>query len=727
MRAAAILLLVLALPLAAQQDCWQHKRYGRVAPAVGCFTKLLTSSNPTLRAEAFWGLEKYQESVTQFQAAIKAKPKDAALRVRLGELFFERYQPRDASELFSEALEIDEKNARAHLGLARVMGQNWDRRAVEMAQKALEADPKLVEARELLARLAAEDSDFPKAVEQADLALAMSKEALDAMAVRGAVDILEDRDGQPWFDRALAVNPAHGGAYNLAGELLVLNRRYHDGINLFRKAIAIQPNLWEARARLGVNLMRLGQEAEARKELETCFHAGYAPSMVKNTLTLMDSYKNFETFRGSRSILRLHKKEADLLQPYFETEIQRILTAYDKKYGFVLKTPVQVEVYPDHEDFAVRTMGMPGLGALGVSFGPIVAMDSPSGRKPGSFHWASTLWHEMSHVYALEMTKFRVPRWFTEGLAVYEETAVSPDWGDRLDPPTLIAIRDKKLLPVDKLDRGFIRPSYPAQVTVSYFQAGRICQYIANNWGYPKLIEMLRDYGELKSTEEIFEKRLGVSTGEFDKRFLEWVEKQNEKSVAGFTDWQKNLKAVAAAHRAKEWDIVVGEGPRLRDIYPEYVETASPYELLYDAHLAKGDKASAMAELKRYSKAAGRDPRLLKALAVMEEEAGDKRAAAATLKRLIYIYPAQDEELHRRLGTLLLDEGDNLGAIREFRAALGSKPLDPAAAQYQLARAYRAAKQDGNAREALFAALEAAPGYRPAQKMLLELTPSKKD
>ena len=64
-----------------------------------------------------------------------------------------------------------------------------------------------------------------------------------------------------------------------------------------------------------------------------------------------------------------------------------------------LPGPVQVEVYPDHEDFAVRTLGMPGLGALGVTFGEVVAMDSPSGRKPGDFNWASTLWHEMSHVY----------------------------------------------------------------------------------------------------------------------------------------------------------------------------------------------------------------------------------------------------------------------------------------------------------------------------------------
>ncbi len=172
----------------------------------------------------------------------------------------------------------------------------------------------------------------------------------------------------------------------------------------------------------------------------------------------MDSYKNFITYKTDRTVLRLHKKEAELLHPYFEAEMLRALDTYDKKYGFKLNRPVQVEVYPDHEDFAVRTMGMPGLGALGVTFGYVVAMDSPSGRPPGTFHWASTMWHELSHVYVLNMTNFRVPRWFTEGLAVHEETAASLEWGDRLDPHVIMALKDNKLLPVAELDRGFVRP-----------------------------------------------------------------------------------------------------------------------------------------------------------------------------------------------------------------------------------------------------------------------------
>ena len=64
----------------------------------------------------------------------------------------------------------------------------------------------------------------------------------------------------------------------------------------------------------------------------------------------------------------------------------------------------------------------------------------------------------MSHVFTLTTTEHRVPRWFTEGMAVHEETAVSPDWGDRLGPDVISAIKDKKLLPIAELDRGFIHP-----------------------------------------------------------------------------------------------------------------------------------------------------------------------------------------------------------------------------------------------------------------------------
>ncbi|HEX4592671.1 MAG TPA: tetratricopeptide repeat protein [Bryobacteraceae bacterium] len=709
----------------ALDQCRGLRHHGKLAESETCYGRLAAGSNPYLRAEGLWALERYQEANEQFKALVKQEPKNANYRVRWGYLFLERFNPPEAGNLFNEALEIDKDNAQAYLGLARVSAENFGGKAVELAEKAAKLDPKLAEPHELLAFLALEDNDEERAAKEADQALAISDEALDAMAIHATIDWLDDKADTPhlqnkWIDRVLKVDPAYGEAYSTAGHFFVINRRYEEGIKFYRMALGLNPKLWDARAQLGVNLMRLGQEGEARSQLEQCYNAGYKSAETVNSLRLLDSYANFSMYESDRTILRLAKKESELLRPYFESEMKRAIATYEKKYQIKLNGPVQVEVYPDHEDFAVRTMGMPGLGALGVTFGSVVAMDSPSGRPPGSFHWASTMWHELSHVYVLQATHHRVPRWFTEGMAVYEETAAAPDWGDRLDPEAITAIHAKKLLPVAELDRGFVRPSYPSQVIVSYFQAGKICSYIAEKWGYGKLLDMMHAYANLKTTPEIFKDVIGMSTEDFDKQFLAWLEAQTKSPVEHFAEWQKQIKTMVEDLRAKKYDDVIREGTAVHDFYPDYVEAGSVYELMADAYTAKGDKASARKELEQYNQVGGRSPLIVKRLATLEEEAGDPKKAAAALDRLNYIYP-EDQELHKRLGDLWL-AADNLpGAIREFQAVLATKPLDQAAAHYQLASALRKANRLDEAREQVLLSLEAAPGYKPAQRLLLEV------
>jgi tetratricopeptide (TPR) repeat protein len=666
------------------------------------------------QAESLWKQHRHVEANDAFRDLVKAHPRNAGYRVRWGRLYLERFQPADAAQLFDEALKIDPNNAGAFLGLAQVAAEGFESKAVEFAHKALAADPKLLEAQELLARLALEDNDPKKADEEAHRAIAMSPNAVQAKAILATIDWLNDKPETAW-------DPHAGAAYETAGAIFVLNRRYEEGIQFFRKAIELQPDLWSAHSQLGINLMRLGREDEARAQLEMCYENGYKDKPTVNTLRLMDSYKNFVTYKTDHTILRLHKKEAELLHPYFEAEMQRALSTYEKKYGIKLDRPVQVEVYPDHEDFAVRTMGMPGLGALGVTFGYVVAMDSPSGRPPGTFHWASTMWHELSHVYVLTMTKHRVPRWFTEGLAVHEETAVSPEWGDRLDPHVIAAIKDKKLLPVAELDRGFVRPSYPTQVIVSYFEAGRICDFINREWGWDKLLAMIHDFATGASTPDVIQKELGMAPEQFDKHFLASLEAETKKTVDGFDDWRKQLMKVAEEAKAGKNDDVIRDAVPIRDIYPDYVEAGSVYQFLADAYLAKNNKPAAIAELERYAKAGGRSPDTLKQLATLLEEAGNRKEAAEVLDRLNYIQPV-DEELHRRLGDLWLALGNAAGAIREYRAVLAQAPTDPAASHFSLAKAYRAYNRPGEAKDELLLSLEAAPGFRPAQKMLLELS-----
>jgi len=686
--------------------------------ALGPLLAFTVSAQTLGQAEAFWKARRYQDANNEFRALVARYPKNPDYRVRWGRMYLEHWQPNIASDLFKEALEIKADHAGALLGLALVAAENFEGQGEALARKALEADPKLLEAQELLARIALEDNNNRKATEEAKKALAIDPASVEGKAILATIDLLADKKDTSW-------DPHSARGYETIGHFFVLNRRYEEGIQYYRKALELDPQLYTARSELGINLMRLGQDVEAFKQLETCYNAGFQDYATVNSLKLIDSYKNFVEFKTPRTILKVQKKEAELLRLYFEPEMERILTTYERKYKIKLDRPVQVEVYPDHEDFAVRTLGVPGLGALGVTFGYVLAMDSPSGRPPGQFHWASTLWHEMSHVFTLTGTGSRVPRWFTEGLAVHEETAVNREWGDRISPMVLKAIKDKKLLPVTELDRGFVHPTEAAQVIVSYFQGGRICDYINEKWGWDTLLAMLHDFGAGEETAAVIRKELKIEPEEFDKRFFAFVEADTKKQVDHFEQYSGGMKLISELAKSKAYDAIIKEGEKIQDWYPDYVEDNNLYEILAKAYLETNNKPAAMAELERYVKIGGRNPETIKKLAKMLVEAGRKKDAADVLARLNYIYPL-DNEAHQLLGSFWLEQGNASGAMREFRAVVAHNPIDPAEAHYDLARAFNSNHQPDQAKDELFTALEAAPGYRPAQRLLLELTADKK-
>jgi tetratricopeptide (TPR) repeat protein len=673
------------------------------------------------QAEALWRAHDYSGTAQAFDALLAANPKNAQYRVRFGQFLFERYDYNDeAAKHFQEALELDPKNAQAYLGLARIFAQDFNPEANKAADQALENDPKLYQAHELKARMALEDDDQKKAAAEADAALTIEPTALEAIAVHATMDLLADRES-PWL--AKINNRAKG--YETIASLLVINRRYEDGIAYYRKAIAADPELWSAHSQLGVNLMRLGRSDEAYKELELAFNNDHSSDKpTRNSLRLLDTYKDYETFTTPTTILKLNKKEAEALRPYFENVMQWAMSVYEKKYQFKLPRPLQVEVYPNHEDFAVRTLGLPGIGGiLGVTFDDVIAMDSPSGRPPGQFHWGETLWHEMSHAYILTLTNYRVPRWFTEGLAVHEESATTPDWGDRVTPEIIAAIRDKKLLPVAEIDRGFVHPTFPTQVIVSYYEAGKMCDYIASRWGESKLLDMAHEFAKNRPTVDVIRDQLKMEPEAFDKDFQAEIDKEVGKTVANFKEWTTGLGELNKLSRTagSDNDEIISKGRALELIYPDYVETGNAYLAVAKACLAKEDKACAMEEYARYSKASGRDADAIKQYAKLLEEASKPKEAEAALERLNFVNPL-DADLHEKLGALYMKTKDAKAAVREYGVLVALHPIDVAGSHYNLAKAYQAEGQTDKAREEVLTALEAAPEYRPAQKLLLEVS-----
>jgi tetratricopeptide (TPR) repeat protein len=711
-----------------------------------CYSRLLESSDLALRAEAWWGLDNFKQANDAFREALKAHPDNADVRVRWGYLFEQTYNPEEAVQLFREALEIDADNVPAQLGVATVMAKRFDPKSKASVEEVIAKREDLILGHLLIARLALEDNELEVAEEHLKSALskveANGRSPLETYSMLAALDLLREIPvtQSAWTAKALAYNPVYGQIYADVAHFYVITRRYREAAELYQKAVDIDPQLYSAHADLGVNLLRENRDKEAYAHLEIAFKGDPFSAKTVNTLRLVDSFSHFKLYSSKNAllgrsedelraamdapevILRLDEKEADLLRPYAMSLSEKAVASFSKKYNFKPTRPIYVELYPNHDDFAVRTMGMPGVGLLGVTFGYLVAMDSPSSRGPGEFHWGTTLWHEMAHVFTLEATNHLVPRWYSEGISMHEEWEARPNWGERITPDFIAAFTEGKLLPVATLDRGFIRPSYENQVVVSYFQAGLTCQMIDRQWGADKLLRLLEAFAKDTLTAEAIQQVLQIAPEEFDKRLQVYVTELlgplAEKE--GLQHWRAEMKQAAAAAREEKWDDVMAPATRAKELYPDYTQSRNPYLMLAEVHEKKGDRNAAIGELLGYFQHAGREPDELKKLAGWLDDAGRREEATAVLDELLYVWPA-DEELHADLGDWMLADNRNQEALREFNVLLSMNPHDKAATYFRLAETYHKMNDSQRARRNLLMSLEIAPTYKPAQRLLLEI------
>ena len=154
----------------------------------------------------------------------------------------------------------------------------------------------------------------------------------------------------------------------------------------------------------------------------------------------------------------------------------------------------------------------------------------------------------------MEATYHLVPRWFSEGVSVYEEWRSGPTPGVRLPMNIYAAMREDKFLPIADLDEGFIRPTYEDQVIVSYMQAGLICQFIDERYGDDKLALMLKAFAEGASSVESIERVLDLSPSAFDRAFSAFVDEEHGDFLARFDDWNAAQAAAAQAFAEDDWD-----------------------------------------------------------------------------------------------------------------------------------------------------------------------------
>ena len=337
-----------------------------------CYQKLSTSNDLAIKAEGLWGLRDYQGANNAFQAAVKARPKDANLKVRWGLMFNEYSQPGDAEDLFKEALDDrpEQRQGSVRHGAGGEPSLRGRRRGA--CRKSAEGRSENGAKRASCWRASRSKTIIPKRPSKKPRRRSISRAKLwtrfRSWRRSTGWTTSPARNGSTRFSRS--IRPM-GKPTPPAGHFFVINRRYDEGIQYYRKALEIKPDLWSARAELGVNLMRLGQNAEARQDLEACFNANYSSPLVRNTLKLLDSIdKNVVTFTTPTTILKLDKKEATFLRPYFQAELDRAMATYEKRYHYKITGHGAAGSLSQPSGFRSSHHGVAGIGRAGRDLRP---------------------------------------------------------------------------------------------------------------------------------------------------------------------------------------------------------------------------------------------------------------------------------------------------------------------------------------------------------------------
>lgn len=699
----------------------------------------------TAIASALAHLERYKEANDYLQEAIEGDPSFIEAQLGGGELFTEKYNYAEAAEFFREALKINSHSARAYLGIAVNKQLEGGPEMIMALARALELNPNMVAAKTFGAKEQIEAGRYETASTQLAGALKINPNSLEAHSLKASILYLQDADNAAEIKSVLAINPHYGELYDTLAHFATINRRYQEAARFARQAVALSPKLWRAHLSLGMALMRIGRVKEGREAIEVAFRGDPFNVWAKNTLDLLDTMRDFGETRQGDFIVKAAAKEHPVLAAYASDLLKEAAQKLNAKYGFTPQGPILVEMFANHEDFAVRALGLPGLGALGVCFGQVIALDSPTARPAGEFNWGSTLWHEYTHVITLQMTQYRVPRWLSEGLSVYEERRGRPGWGDDWNAMVLKALGDKRWFKIADLDAGFQQPRTPQDVPLAYFQASQICEFIAERYGFEAILKMLAQYRDKADTKEAIGRVLKLSEEEFDRALMDYVQGKVGRYVQALAAAQATIAVerlskdeVLALLRGREdfllhlraGGLLQAEGAekeaaehcrRSLELFPYQAGADNSYEKLAALYEKLGDSKSAASTLELLIRQDENNLPALRKLAGFAIGRGDHARAGEVLQLAFYINPL-DSALHTMAGEQWLALREPPKAVGEFQVALTLKPPNEAEAYYNLARAQMAAGQKNEAKRSVLRALEVAPSYEQAQELLLKIS-----
>jgi tetratricopeptide (TPR) repeat protein len=612
--------------------------------------------------------------------------------------------------------------------------------ARQLAEKALVANPGHADARAIAAQVFLEDNEYARADDHIRAGLKVNPRHRALLSLDATLKLLTgDTEG---FERGmaevLAIDPTFGEGFHLAGLVVASRqRRYDRAAALVRRAIEIDPQHFEAHASLGIFLANLGRAEEARASLEKARKLFPMRHPVRDNFADVLAYVTgtLTSVTTDHFVIRLDPREYDVLSRFLPPLLEECWADMTPRYAFEPKAPVLVEVFHKADDFSVRTIGLPGIPALGACFGGLVTLDSPQALPPGQFSWASTARHEFAHVISLQLSEGQVPRWFTEGLSVLEERPLDPGWGMNADMERALhdAYHTDSLPSIASFDAVFRSP----RVVFAYHVAGLMLALLEERSGTQGIATALRLYGKDRPMREVFREAFDLSPERFDALFRDFVGKR----VAGYR-LVPDYRPVLPALRAKVLEDP-GDGETLLKVAWAHFQNGQNVDAaawldragarlpadhlgvtLLRAQLAlrarRPDRARALFEA--FFEKGGEDHEARLAMARFHAAENDARRYEEALRKAKAAFPCRvgQGSPYALLAQFLLGRGREDDALREMEehARVASTDLG---LRLALAREYVARDRAEDAIRVLLEALRITPFHAETHKALVPL------
>lgn len=449
------------------------------------------------------------------RTAVARAPRSPEPNIVWGQLFMDKHAVREAEESFREALEADPRHPDALVGLARArLGAGYDREGAEDAlARARTENPRHPGVLALEAELALDADEFARVEDLIDRLRTINPRDEGAAFLAAALARRRDRpdDYRREKDARLLVNPTDGGFFQRVAEALVRQRRYQDARAVAAEGLTYAPDHAGCLSTLGTTLLRLGEEDEGIERLRRSFDLDPYDVRVFNQLELFEKAipKRYVIVRTPHFRFRVEPAARPALERIVAPYLESVYRRYVERYRFEPAGPITIELYGSHEDFAVRTVGVPAIDVAAVCFGRVITAQSPT---TGASNWGLVLSHELAHVFALAISRERVPRWFTEGLAEVETARLDPLWQRRDDLAVHVALARGKMPELGKLSQAFIRARSAEEAVAAYHYSALAVQFLEARFGWPAVLRALEVFGQGEAEDRVLKTVTGLDT-----------------------------------------------------------------------------------------------------------------------------------------------------------------------------------------------------------------------